>query len=369
MSERMSRWRRVAAAVALILGLARGAGAQQAAGAEGLSFLDTGPLRIRDQLHIGMGFLAFDPVSADVLGRGEWQIDLVQSITNTWVQSESVEEFLEGRTERLPLTLDELRAIEPDEPGEGLYHADGELYRTSLSLRRGLGKGLQLNLMVPILDFGGGAGDSVIEGFHDTFGFSQAGRKGTFRDDYVVYVRDAEGNELFRSQAPGLAVSDISLGLKARLPAPSAWLLAIEGTVKLPTGDEDDLYGSGSADFGAQLLATHYYRRSCIHAAVALVHLGDSQLLGDQTLASLMFGYEHAIGSTMSVVAQATVSQSPFGDLDIDRIDEVAYLVDVGVKKGLSEKTVVFAALSENVVNLGSSIDVGVHFGLTRTLR
>jgi hypothetical protein len=356
-------------AVAFLLGLARGAGAQEAERPEGLAFLDTGPLRIRDQFLLGMGFLAFDPVSADVLGRGEWQIDLAQSITNTWAQSESVEAFLDERTERSSLTLDELRALQPDRPGEGLYHVDGELYRTSLSVRRGIGKGLQLELTVPILDFQGGIGDSGIESFHDTFGFDESGRKGTFRDDYRVYVRDSEGNEVFRSRTPGLAVSDISLGLKARLPAPPSWLLAIEGTVKLPTGDEDDLTGSGSADFGTQLLATRYYRRSCLHAAVGVVHLGESQLLGDQTLVSAMLGYEHAIGSTMSLVAQTTISQSPFGDLNVDQIDEVAYLVDLGIKKGLSEKTVVFAAFSENVVNLGSSVDVGLHFGVTRTLR
>ena len=355
--------------VFIILGLARSARAQEAERPEGLAFLDTGPLRIRDQLLIGMGFLAFDLVSADVLGRGEWQIDLVQSITNTWVQSASVERFLEERSERSPLTLDELRALEPDQPGEGLYHVDGELYCTSLSARRGIGKGLQLNLTVPILDFQAGVGDGAIEGFHDAFGFSQSGREGTFRDAYLVYVRDAEGNELFRSAAPGPRLSDVSLGLKARLPAPPAWLVAIEGTLKLPTGDEDDLSGSGSADFGLQLLGTRYFRRSCLHTALAVVRLRNSQLLSDQTLVSAMLGYEHAIGSMTSVVAQATVSQSPFGDLNINRLADVAYLVDLGVKRGLSEKTVVFAALSENVVNVNSSIDVGLHIGITRTLR
>jgi len=82
-----------------------------------------------------------------------------------------------------------------------------------------------------------------------------------------------------------------------------------------------------------------------------------------------MLGYEHALRSRTSVVAQGTISQSPFGDLDIDQLDDIAYLVDLGVKRGLSEKTVLFVALSESVANFGNSIDVGLHLGVTRTVR
>lgn len=61
---------------------------------------------------------------------------------------------------------------------------------------------------------------------------------------------------MFREASPSGGLGDVSLGLKARLPSPSpSWQLAIEGQLELPTGDEDDLYGSGSVDLGAQLLS------------------------------------------------------------------------------------------------------------------
>jgi len=50
--------------------------------------IDTGPLRIRDQFQFGMGFLAFDPVSAVVLQKGEWQVDVISTLTNAWAQSD-----------------------------------------------------------------------------------------------------------------------------------------------------------------------------------------------------------------------------------------------------------------------------------------
>jgi hypothetical protein len=80
-----------------------------------------------------------------------------------------------------------------------------------------------------------------------------------------------------------------------------------------------------------------------------------------------MAGYERAIGSSLSWVAQATVSQSPFADLEVDALAELAYLVDLGIKKGLGENRVLFFAITENLVNLDNTPDVGLHLGLTQT--
>ncbi len=45
--------------------------------------IDTGPLRIRDQFLLGMGFLGLDPVSADIVEPGGWQLDLIE--TAAWL--------------------------------------------------------------------------------------------------------------------------------------------------------------------------------------------------------------------------------------------------------------------------------------------
>ncbi len=339
-------------------------------GVEGVIFRDTGPLRVREQFLLGMGFYAFDPASADIQEQGDWQIDFVQSATNTWVLSESVENFLIARDSRQPITIEDLRGIEALNPGKGIYFADGEIYRASLAIRRGIGHNLQLSVTIPILSFGGGFSDGFIEGFHDTFGFSQTGRLGKPKDEYRVYLRDASGREIYRERRPGAGFGDIAISLKGRVPVRSGkWKVAWEGVVKLPTGDEDDLYSSGSEDYGAQLLATRYYSRSCIHVAVGFVRAGKSDVFStdDQVLSNLMVGYEHAIGNRSSVIAQMTVSDSPFDDMGIEGLDERAYLIDLGVKRALTSRTVAFAALSENMLNFGSSADVGIHFGLTWT--
>lgn len=336
---------------------------------EGLEFLDTGPLRIREQFLLGAPFLAFEPTSADVLGRGQWQIDLINGGTNTWVMSGGVEDVLQARDQRNPLTLEQLRDIESEE-GEGLYFADGELYRSNLSIRRGLGHGLQLSLSIPVLNFQGGFADSLVEDFHDAAGFEQSGRLGVPEDSYTVYIRDPEGNEVFRDVDPSLGLGDLSVSLKGRIPVEDpSWRLSVEGSVKLPTGDEDDLYGSGSTDVGAAFHATKYFARSCIHASVGGIRLGEADVLhlGSQTRLFAMAGYERALGRTMSWVIEVTASQSPFEDLNVAGLDDVQFLTDIGIKKGFGENTVLFAALSENFLTFGSTADVGLHIGFTQT--
>jgi len=64
---------------------------------------------------------------------------------------------------------------------------------------------------------------------------------------------------------------------------------------------------------------------------------------------------------------QATAAQSSFRDLEIQGLDENCYLVDLGLEKGLGNHWGAFAAVSENLLQFGSTADVGLHFGATHT--
>lgn len=362
----------LAAAIAIVGLVSQPLVAQERLPREGLRFFDTGPLRIREQFLLGQGFLAFEPVSGDLLDRGEWQIDLVQNATNTWAYSDPVRRMLGERAthgERPNVTLDDLQSLEAPE-GRGLYFADGELHRGSLSVRRGVGRGLQLSLTVPMLNFNGGLFDSNIEEFHSTIGNSQSGRDGAPRRHYRVYLREPSGREVYREVEPSAGLGDVTVGAKIRLPTPSpAWDFAAEGRIKLPTGEAEDLYGSGALDVGVQWLITRWFSRSCVHAAAGVTYVGEHDVfaVGDDLLWSAMLAYEHALGRTASVILQGTASQSPFEELDIQRLDDVSYLVDLGFKKRVRGQWVAFLAISENILTFGSSADVGLHLGVTWT--
>lgn len=295
---------------------------------EGLGFEDHGPIRVRDQFVLGIGFLQPEPESADLLAAGDWQIDIVQSVTNNWAQSEAVEAVLDDR--------------------------------------------IQLTLSVPVMKFDGGIGDAPIQETHEAFGIDPTGRDGVPRDDFTLYIRSADGDEHFVGSAPSAGLGDVTTSLKVRLtPADKDWFLALEGVAKLPTGEEEKLYGSGELDFGAQLLSTLFFHRSCLHLGVGAVRTGGSELLGvgEQSVLNLFVGYERRLAEQLSWIVQATFSESPLAELDIPSLTEDQFLLDMGLKWGLGRHNTFFVAMSENYRNFGSSPDVGLHFGFTTMVR
>lgn len=338
--------------------------------------IDTGPLRIRDQFLPGLGFLGFDPVAADVLEEDEWQVDFLMTSSNSFANSAEVERVLSTRTGRESLGLNDLRGIEPDQPGDGIFHVDGEHRRWALAARRGIGHGMHVEVMVPVLQLTGGFLDSGIESFHDAFSLGQAGRPGVPRDDFRVYTR-RPGHETYLDHAPGTVLGDISVGVRYDLlrvlpgaprdPQQSPFRLSVEGLVKLPTGDEDSLAGSGSTDFGVQVIGANYFARGCLHYSLGAIRLGRHELLDldPQTVLSGMVAWEAGLGDKTTGVVQATFSQSPFSGLESDEIDAASTQITLGVKHAFGP-SVVFVGLTENISNFNNTADIGLHLGLTR---
>ncbi|MCA1733314.1 MAG: DUF3187 family protein [Acidobacteria bacterium] len=339
------------------------------AGDDPAPFPDTGPIRVREQFLIGMGYFAFDPASAEVLDRGKTRFDLVHSRTNTFARSSAVTELLESRAERAGVAASDLRELAASADGAA-FLIDGELERTSIAMRRGLGRGFEASIILPVIQFGGGGLDGLIESFHSTFGFGQGGRTGARRDESMVYFRSASGREVSPDIRTGSAIGDIALALKKEITVGNdAWIISVEGVVELPTGSEQRLTSGGGVDLGTQILVTKNFDSACFHGAVGLVHAADSDVFGtdSQFLGTVMIGWEQMIGQRSSLVAQLTGSQSPFRTLDIEGLSDDAYLLNLGVKQQISSGAVAFVALSENLVHYDSSADIGFHVGVTLT--
>ncbi len=333
--------------------------------------VDTGPLRVRDQFGLGLGYLAFDPVAADNLPPGRWQVDLIATVANDFVHSDVIETFLDERDNRQPLTIDQLRGISADGNNRGIYILDAEHYRTGIAVRRGITPRIQAEVVVSIVSFQGGILDELVEGFHDAFGFGQAGRTGVPRDAFLAYVRTPD-REIFVDHDPDVQLGDTVLGVKVGLLKPNKtrrFHLALEGLLKVPTGSEDALLSSGSVDVGAQLLLTRYFEKACLHASLGAVGLGSFESLGlnQQVVLSGMVAYERALGTKTSGLVQVTVSQSPFDDLRLEELAATSIQITLGIKRVIFGEQVLFLGLTENVANFNNSADIGFHLGLTRT--
>ena len=333
--------------------------------------IDTGPLRIRDQFQFGMGFLAFDPVSAVVLEKGEWQVDVISTLTNAWAQSNDVEAFLDLRGSRQPLPLSELQELDAVDGKQNIAFIDGELVRSAIAIRRGLGKGVQLELVVPILSFGGGFFDSTIEDFHDTFSFGQMGRTGVAKNDFRVYVAGENGS-FYLDEDPGTQLGDVVIGAKFRLREPTGdarYHLALEAVAELPAGNARRLTSNGEVDLGVQFLVTRYFDHGCLHLSAGLLALGEWREVGidRQVLPSVMAAWEQGLGERTSMLAQVTFSATPFDDLAIEALSASSAQVTFGFKRVVYGNKVLFAGITENLLSFDSTSDIGLHLGLTAT--
>lgn len=135
----------------------------------------------------------------------------------------------------------------------GQVTLDGETNRVALTWKRGLGSGWQIGAEVPYLSHRGGGLDSLIENWHDLFGFSNSDR-----DDWdqnrlrYLYIKDGETKVSVTEESRG--IGDIQLLLSRGLSlANEEQSASFHFSVKLPTGDEESLLGSGAPDMAVWL--------------------------------------------------------------------------------------------------------------------
>jgi hypothetical protein len=160
---------------------------------------------------------------------------------------------------------------------------DGESYRFTLALRYGIAKGVEAGIDVPYVGQGGGFLDSFIIGWHDFFNLPQGGRKEEPRNRLLyTYTKDGQNRLLINdsSFAPG----DIRLSGGMQLyhdgnENPRA--VALRASLKLPTGDSNELHGSGSADFALWLTASDDYRLPIGHFTLFGAAGGIAMTTGD----------------------------------------------------------------------------------------
>lgn len=121
---------------------------------------------------------------------------------------------------------------------------DAESQRLALGWRRGIGgsvvsvDGLEWSVELPLLFTGGGALDSLIEGWHGFFGLPNGGRENAPSDRHRIrYTRD--GTTVVDLAEGDSGLGDLRLGLGAALGE----RLALRALLQLPTGEAETLRG------------------------------------------------------------------------------------------------------------------------------
>jgi hypothetical protein len=334
-----------------------------------LYFIDTGPLRLRDTFILNSGFLIMEPDTPTPVTDGRWRLDVFHTKSNSFAKSNTVEETLKARPVREPVTVEQLRSIDPD---GALLYLDGELDITKISLDYQVNAAWQFGVLLQRLEFHGGVLDDSIEDFHDNFGFGQAGRTGVPKNQFNAYLRSRNG-EYYIDQAPSSQLGDVVLNAKYSHPVNGSnlngWVWGVKTAIKLPMNDAG-LLSSGETDVGVQFLLARNNARSCFHADVSVTYLGEHTAYAvlAQTVVSVTAAYEWGLSPVSSVVGQLTVSQSPLRSLNIPELAETNTQISLGYKRQVAAHTALFAAFTENIAHFDNTADIGFHLGISRTL-
>jgi hypothetical protein len=183
-------------------------------------------------------------------------------------------------------------------------------------------------LQVPYRYTGGGSLDSFIDSWHDAFGLPDGARSALPRDQIgIAYTRAGTRQLNVTSSSRGLGDIQAALGLELHdspITSLSAWL-----NVKLPTGDADELTGSGATDVSLVLAGRRQLSRHwTAFGQAAATYLGDGDVLTDQqrrVVWSGMAGVSAGVWRGLSLKAQVDAHTAAY-DSNLDFLSEAVIL-------------------------------------------
>ena len=251
---------------------------------------------------------------------------------------------------------------------------DGETYRQALTLRHGFRDGWEYLLDISVVSHSAGVFDEFIENWHSTFGLPQSNRHNAPRDRLALFYA-SDGTTHVDLDRGASSLGDVSLGVGFSLPPATLSNdgLAVRSVLKLPTGDEDSLAGSGgfSASVWAETsgaLPGSAGSRSWLYAATlgALVGEAPPSLpgLGGRLIAFGRFGVTWRPLTRLALTAQVDAHSSPYAASAVSPLSDAAVMIGLGGTLRLTEHTTLEIAVTEDDGSQHAAPDIGLHIAM-----
>jgi hypothetical protein len=245
---------------------------------------------------------------------------------------------------------------------------DGETYTLNLGWRYGWRENLELGIDLPLVSHRKGFLDKPVEQWHDLFGLSNANRNGPANRLRFSYSGPGLAARLLDSAATG--IGDIRLSVAYSLARDSNGGLALRSSLKLPSGNEDQLLGSGAADFSLGLYHTsnRLFSRDNLSATAfaGILLLGDGEVLAELQKDSVGYAGTSAtwqINGQLSASAQL-YGQGAYYDSELDEIGGSSIQFAVGgTWRPTGSRLEYSIGIIEDLFS-DATTDVAFHFGI-----
>ena len=228
---------------------------------------------------------------------------------------------------RLGLTVDLANHYRLSQRGAELFVLDGETLRTTLSFDKSVGDRWFFGVDVPYFKVSGGVLDNLIDDWHSFFHLPDGGRNVRPQNALLFELGNPNGN-LFLLDRPQTGLGDVQI--KAGRPIGARGRFIVEGEVKLPTGAERILAGSGSTDLSLTLLRSQALtvrnRPAGYYWGLGVMHVGNPDRM---PFAAKSDAYTAVVGGSWKVwpkwglKAQIDI-HSPFYESDFEEIGATA---------------------------------------------
>lgn len=261
-----------------------------------------------------------------------------------------------------------------DSPSEQLFF-DGESTHTTFIFQQGIDGRYQWGITIPYVSFEGGSLDAFIIDWHDTFHLPQSGRDVAARNQLKLYYR-RNGVTQFDVTQDHSGIGDISLNGSVDLSdgySDTAMAKTFNLSIKLPTGDEKQMLGSGALDLAAWL-SGHRSTESGgsgykVYGRLGAMALGKADVLADQQRRLLAFGGVGAgfrYNQTLRFKSQIDFHTSLYKDSAFSQLTRYAIPFTLGGELAFGRNTRLDIGVTEDLY-VDVSPDVSFHFGLYTT--
>jgi len=249
---------------------------------------------------------------------------------------------------------------------------DGESARITLDARFGISRRFEAGVAIPYLIEGGGFLDSFIIDYHNTFGFPQGGRDQAPRNR-LLYQYQKDGRELLKINQSGQGIGDIQFMGGFQLyesPAKPSQAIALRISLKLPTGDSNQLHGSGSTDLALWITAGDDYEVAigclALFGAAGIMGMTRGNILPDQQRNAVGFGSLGAGWSParwLALKVQASGHTAFYKDSALRELNANSVQLTVGGTFAFTDSIALDLGITEDVI-VKTAPDVVFHFAL-----
>jgi hypothetical protein len=309
------------------------------------SELPRGPAEVRDGQLLAQPRLTLPAVSPWTTPRGRWSLN----VSGLWANSFSWTQDVPGET-----------------PEDRRFLIDGEALVLDATVRRGLGRNVDVGLRLPLLWRGGGTLDAFIDWWHRVFNVPDADRPLFLGNAFRVQGQTKEGATFAWDDSPGVGLGDLEgearwLLVEAGRAGPS---VALVGRVSVPTGT-GPFEGHGVGAGGQLVVGIPLGDGFDAHTGVGVTAQDGGPIRGVRYSPTRAHGFvalEWRPGRRLSVVAETNAASRLVEN--VDSYPGLHWIVNVTARIDIGDRARLDLGFTENLKSQLTTTDFALYVGL-----